>query len=104
MELVATIFAAVSAFAAAVAAYCMFEQTKLATGDGRREAQERAELQRRENRLLAVNNQILINQMSNDFNRSVVEGDENSHGNKELSRTRAPGDGTLRDDSTRSNL
>lgn len=65
-----------SAFAAAVAAYYMYQQTKLASEASRREAEERAELQQRENRLLAVNNRILINQMWNDFNRSVVEGDE----------------------------
>lgn len=76
MELIATIFAAVSAIAAAIAAFFMFKQTKLATEESRREAKERSELQQRENSLLAVNNRILINQMWNDFNRSVVEGDE----------------------------
>jgi len=75
METVAILFAAISAIAAAVAAFYMYQQTKLASEESRREAEERAEMQRRENRLLAVNNRILINQMWNDFNRSIVDSD-----------------------------
>lgn len=69
-------FTAISAIAAALAAFYMYRQTKMATEESRREARERAEMQKRENSLLAVNNRILINQMWNDFNRSIVEGDE----------------------------
>ncbi|WP_306257377.1 hypothetical protein [Pararhizobium sp. IMCC21322] len=80
MDKIALFFTAVSAIAAAVAAFFMYRQTKIAIEERRNFEQENDGLKRRENELLAVNNKILINQMWNDFNKTVIEGDESLRG------------------------
>lgn len=80
METIALFFTAVSAVAAAVAAWFMYRQTKIAIEENRSAETLRNELQKRENELLTVNNKILINQMWNDFNRVVIQGDEGLRG------------------------
>ena len=76
METLALFFTAVSAIAAAVAAWFMYRQTSMAIEESRSAERLRNTLQERENELLAVNNKILINQMWNNFNKIVIEGDE----------------------------
>ena len=76
METLALFFTAVSAVAAAIAAWFMYRQTSMAIKEGQSAERLRNDLQVRENALLAVNNKILINQMWNDFNKIVIEGDE----------------------------
>ena len=76
METIALFFTAVSAVAAAIAAWFMYRQTSMAIEESRSAERLRNDLQVRENELLAVNNKILINQMWNNFNKIVIEGDE----------------------------
>lgn len=76
MEAWALFFTAISALGAAAAACVMYFQAKSAIKESREAETLRNQLLKAENDLRAVNNKILINQMYNDFNKMVIEGDE----------------------------